>query len=1073
MANRRKGDFPTKITGETEIKQKNGYCEVHYHMMPHMSPDRAEQNNEFGIWDLYAQCLLKPQYGIAVRSVGKRGEFTADGKPLDKIPAVPPSINGSVPPEQRREALRRYGTLVESIEKAKELLDAGYNILYNIIDYYIVFDIDDLYGRPITDEDAWRIANAYQTTSVRTPKGVHIWFSEFQAYDMRFMKGRFENHIGRGDIRSGYSYGWIILPNGIDRTMLSNCSVRMLSPEFLITNKNMGKSAVGMKDGEGRDDFIFRYGRALVQRLDSLGLRDAGSKYREECDLKKAIRRIDRLFAEPHDDNWCNTKAEHIEKCAHQTEYIKAGYEYVRKRGDIVYDGEYRFDPNLQGDLFNPFSMNPNQQQSAYEGGYADYINGEMQMRAPMNGYEVNPFTVLKTVKQLKAEYKPRQSVWNGIAKEGDVVLVVGDPKGGKSTLMRSVALSISNGGKWLGETKHGWVLWYAFEENPSEIAESLTKAEERYGLQTNWIRYCVMDTRQFAEPSRHFIQAIREICQSTEPPPTAIVVDTVGHLMSGVDINDYITVQRFIEQIRWALRDIDNPPAVFLLHHTNKGGTIGAKTPLGSTSFQGSVDVIVSVDNDEGDVSMTVKGRGVQQRFNKPHRLVYDAEADMVTSLSVVNYEFATALKQIIDGEIKSVAEFERRYPRLGGLLKKLISAGAVKLYQYRMVVDISHEAVKAYLDYVPMSPSATALQYPIKGLDYTDDDNDSDDGGTTEGEPTETEASEYEAVDETADNSTETAEEASEKISENFSENSEKPETFSVSDASNITEPTNADTTAAEGSEDMLIYKSNGATQNEWSLYADFFDGSGEYNNRPNIDGFVDLVTKRLIEAATEEHKRTRYEAAKQLIVDEIKKYSNRKEYNGMEIRRIQEDVYPEEWLEIKAVVDGNLDETWFATAFDNADLEIFNVKEIEATDFTIDEITLPLDTKDTDIERLMELLNRMYTVLKRREQGWMYIPIRYRGSPLTYCAFIHNGRWRFLPTLRSVEDNRDTQLRVAITKWRNQNKDDTDTIVIPPPETDADILSVWSELLKTLRFETYAIKTDNGIELHMVLV
>jgi len=229
-----------------------------------------------------------------------------------------------------------------------------------------------------------------------------------------------------------------------------------------------------------------------------------------------------------------------------------------------------------------------------------------------------NPFLNVRALKDIVGGSRP--SFWEGVCRRGDVVLLSGAPKSGKSTFVRSLALSTANETKWFGNIQQGVVLWYALEEYATDIRDMVAVATERYGLSADNIFIVEANPAESREPVRDFIEALRMHCQKLNP--VLVVVDTVGRLMTGVDINDYISVGRFIESIRFAVRDILSQPVVFLVHHTNKALE---RTPLGSQAFQGSCDVLISLERKEDGVTFSAVGRGTHPKYMEKTPLYFD----------------------------------------------------------------------------------------------------------------------------------------------------------------------------------------------------------------------------------------------------------------------------------------------------------------------------------------------------------------------------------------------------------------------------------------------------------------
>lgn len=229
-----------------------------------------------------------------------------------------------------------------------------------------------------------------------------------------------------------------------------------------------------------------------------------------------------------------------------------------------------------------------------------------------------NPFLNIRSLNEINGTSRPY--FWEGVCRKGDVVLLSGAPKSGKSTFVRSVALSTVNETNWFGNIRSGTVLWYAFEEYAVDIRDMVMVASERYGLKTDGIYVVEANPTESNDPVSDFVEALRLHCQKVNP--ALVIVDTVGRLMNGVDINDYISVGRFIEAIRFAVRDIPSQPVVLLVHHTNKSLE---RTPLGSQAFQGSCDVLITLERSQNETSFSAIGRGTHPKYMEKTPLYFD----------------------------------------------------------------------------------------------------------------------------------------------------------------------------------------------------------------------------------------------------------------------------------------------------------------------------------------------------------------------------------------------------------------------------------------------------------------
>lgn len=440
---------------------------------------------------------------------------------------------------------------------------------------YIIVDIDD----PEAKEAVLRVYGA-ETFAVTTSRGVHLYYKT----SFRPPSGRENAVFSRTDYIDDEHY--IVAPysdenriwNGVEH--ISDIPVEFLvpPPAELTKLRQSGREIYHLEEGDGRNNILFSIGRKIRLWLETHGAENV------DVLVEKALHRIGGLFRDPLPDKEVDGVISSVMRTPHRMDYEDNG---LKKTG-----------------------------------GFSDYEDDVMPL-------EENPFAQLAPLTQV-AQSKPKRSWFmHGLCRRGDVVLLAGAPKSGKSSLVRSIAVSATAHHKQPLPTERGAVLWYMFEEHPQDVLELMDNAHASFPHNRDDIYVCAVDTSSVRNPLAHWIAGLKQALKSAHEDGkdvVAVFVDVVGRLFGQVDINDYATVQHLIERIRWAIRDIPNPPAVFLVHHTNKGTQHGI-TPLGSQAFMGSCDVVMMIENEDGTTNMKVSGRGVAAAFNmRTTPLQYDA---------------------------------------------------------------------------------------------------------------------------------------------------------------------------------------------------------------------------------------------------------------------------------------------------------------------------------------------------------------------------------------------------------------------------------------------------------------
>lgn len=189
-------------------------------------------------------------------------------------------------------------------------------------------------------------------------------------------------------------------------------------------------------------------------------------------------------------------------------------------------------------------------------------------------GFDLNPIGDI-----IKRKPKVEWLVDNLLSK-GGVSLLAGQPKSGKSTLARQLAVATSGGTKFLGrQCVEGKVLYLAFEEQE----EMLYSQFQKLGVKATEDRIVVHVGRvNFPNPYDVLQQAIEQI------GATLVVADT-WLLLDRFDTNSYNEVNAAGEKLRDVARRTGSH--ILALHHQNKNREGGVESIMGSNAFHGAVD--------------------------------------------------------------------------------------------------------------------------------------------------------------------------------------------------------------------------------------------------------------------------------------------------------------------------------------------------------------------------------------------------------------------------------------------------------------------------------------------------
>lgn len=170
-----------------------------------------------------------------------------------------------------------------------------------------------------------------------------------------------------------------------------------------------------------------------------------------------------------------------------------------------------------------------------------------------------------------------------GLLPTGGLSIISGDPKAGKSTLVRQLTKAVLQGDKFLGrEVQTGDVLYLALEEQGQTLRE-----EFKHVKTDKKIIFHIGDLR-VPNPTG----SLRDII--LEYGFRFIVIDTL-HLFTQIDnINDYTECNKKLSAVRNVARDTG--AHIIMVHHSNKGDAKRGRSMLGSQALTGSADCIIQL---------------------------------------------------------------------------------------------------------------------------------------------------------------------------------------------------------------------------------------------------------------------------------------------------------------------------------------------------------------------------------------------------------------------------------------------------------------------------------------------
>lgn len=244
-----------------------------------------------------------------------------------------------------------------------------------------------------------------------------------------------------------------------------------------------------------------------------------------------------------------------------------------------------------------------------------------------------------------ETEYPQRQFIVDGLIKRGDLVMLAGRPKSGKSWLMLQLAQAIDTGAQWLGRNvTSGKVLFVALEDGERRIHERLhirrwnpKQAEFAFGL----FPLTGDGLRQLEAVAEEF---------------DALFLDTFRAACGGADENNNAEMGAIAQ----ALADIAHQKqrAIIIAHHTRKGGSDDPfETIRGAGAIRAAYDVglVLERQGKEREAVLRVESRDIEAedmtiRFDPAQGWTYEGGPARIEEIRA-GRRVVQALRELGDG--------------------------------------------------------------------------------------------------------------------------------------------------------------------------------------------------------------------------------------------------------------------------------------------------------------------------------------------------------------------------------------------------------------------------------------
>lgn len=275
-------------------------------------------------------------------------------------------------------------------------------------------------------------------------------------------------------------------------------------------------------------------------------------------------------------------------------------------------------------------------------------------------------------------DYLPRQFVVDGLIKRGDLVMLAGRPKSGKSWLLLQLAQAIDTGGQFLGRAAtRARVLFVALEDGERRIHERLH------------IRKWRPETACFAFDMFPLSgDGLTQIKASVEPFDV-VFIDTLRAACGGADENSNSEMGLLVQ----ALADIahDTQKTIIVAHHTRKGGSDDPFELIrGAGAIRAAYDIglLVERKGKEPEAVLRVESRDVQAddmtiRFEPSGGWTYEGDDRRIEQIRA-GRRAVQALQEMGDGQTTEAIAQHLGISRQAAL-KQLENAARDSLVQRR----------------------------------------------------------------------------------------------------------------------------------------------------------------------------------------------------------------------------------------------------------------------------------------------------------------------------------------------------------------------------------------------------
>lgn len=228
----------------------------------------------------------------------------------------------------------------------------------------------------------------------------------------------------------------------------------------------------------------------------------------------------------------------------------------------------------------------------------------------------------LSTFSEYAKDLKETTWLVQNVLTAGGTSLLAGDPKSGKSQLVRHLIKALISQTEFLGNKVNDVnnIIYLALEETPTELKKYFLNI----GLEESCNKLLVGD-REWSTEGNNIEELEADIIKHQA---TLCIIDTFVAFTDLNDLNEYVKVYKPLQALANLARR--HSCHIMIVHHKNKSEVQGTRSIMGSQAFFGAVDSALLLSG-EGEQ----KSLFVQPRYSARSELGFVMSPDEIKDVS------------------------------------------------------------------------------------------------------------------------------------------------------------------------------------------------------------------------------------------------------------------------------------------------------------------------------------------------------------------------------------------------------------------------------------------------------